>query len=143
MQGDGFPPFARTDEVKTSAQDFIARIPSTISDQLALFEALSRGLNFPSYFGRNWDALDECLSDLNWIKQRRVVLIHDAAPHLSRHDLVTYLSILRDAILCLRSPQDYDEPSEFTPRELIVAFPRDAASRIAQAWNGVKPSDYS
>lgn len=33
-------------------------------DQAALFEALARGLAFPSYFGRNWDAVQECLADL-------------------------------------------------------------------------------
>ena len=29
-----------------------------------LFDELSRTLDLPDYFGRNWDALDECLRDL-------------------------------------------------------------------------------
>lgn len=29
-----------------------------------LFDELSRSLDLPDYFGRNWDALDECLRDL-------------------------------------------------------------------------------
>lgn len=143
MHGSGFPPFVYADEVRARPNDFVARIPPAISDRHALFDALSRGLNFPSYFGRNWDALDECLSDLEWLDQSRVILIHEAAPRFSRHDLVIYLSILRDAILCLANPQDHDDPAEFTPRQLVVAFPRDAESRITQAWSGVKPSVYS
>jgi RNAse (barnase) inhibitor barstar len=29
-----------------------------------LFEALSSALELPDFFGRNWDALEECLRDL-------------------------------------------------------------------------------
>lgn len=33
-------------------------------DQSALFDTLATKLDFPDYFGRNWDALDECVADL-------------------------------------------------------------------------------
>ena len=29
-----------------------------------LLNALANALEFPDYFGRNWDALDECLGDI-------------------------------------------------------------------------------
>jgi RNAse (barnase) inhibitor barstar len=32
-----------------------------------LFSEFSSRLDFPDYFGRNWDALDETLADLSWL----------------------------------------------------------------------------
>lgn len=41
----------------------------------ALFEEFSRVLSFPGYFGRNWDAFDECINDLRWLQEKEIVVI--------------------------------------------------------------------
>lgn len=41
----------------------------------ALFNEFSTALEFPSYFGYNWAALDECLHDLSWLPAEAYVLL--------------------------------------------------------------------
>ena len=43
--------------------------------KLGLFDALSKALKFPAHFGKNWDALNDCLTDLAWLKCNGWVLI--------------------------------------------------------------------
>ncbi|MGE5195856.1 MAG: barstar family protein [Anaerolineae bacterium] len=45
-----------------------------------LFTLFSNELKFPSYFGNNWDALYDLLLDLNWINQKKIVIIHEDVP---------------------------------------------------------------
>ena len=35
---------------------------------------LGRTLAFPSWFGRNWDALEDCLADLSWVEGPGVLI---------------------------------------------------------------------
>lgn len=42
--------------------------------EAGLFKAFAAGCALPDYFGGNWDALDECLTDLEWLPTRHIVL---------------------------------------------------------------------
>jgi hypothetical protein len=61
----------------------------------APFEAIARALDFPDWFGANWDALEDCLSDLSWRKGDGHVLLFVGAP--SGEALGTLLDVLRAA----------------------------------------------
>lgn len=45
-----------------------------------VFDAFSEALAFPDWFGRNWDALEDCLTDLSWLEAAgHVLILHGGA----------------------------------------------------------------
>ena len=46
------------------------------------FDEIAATLKFPDYFGHNLDALDECLSDLEWLRENGWVLVFLNADNL-------------------------------------------------------------
>lgn len=83
-------------------RDIVARIVrgkkcSTVKD---LFNEISAALQFPYYFGENWDALDECITDLEWIPGNGYLLfIPDADMVLtnSGRDFQIFVDVLQNA----------------------------------------------
>lgn len=43
-------------------------------------------MEFPPYYGHNWDAFEELITDLSWIEARGFVLIYDSVWPFARHD---------------------------------------------------------
>lgn len=65
-----------------------------------LFNEFALALAFPDYFGHNWDALEECLADLEWLPAKGyILLISDTQAVLpeAEEDYDTLLEILDDA----------------------------------------------
>jgi len=59
-----------------------------------LFKAFASALEFPAWFGQNWDALEDCLGDLSWRAAEGHVLLvlhHDRLP---KDDLGVLLDVL-------------------------------------------------
>jgi hypothetical protein len=62
-----------------------------------LLRRIAVGLEFPGWFGGNWDALEDCLSDLSWQKADGwVVLFRDFA-EASPDDIGVLVDVLRSA----------------------------------------------
>jgi RNAse (barnase) inhibitor barstar len=75
----------------------IAEVGAAIRSQEDLFRELARVLEFPDYFGHNWDAVSDCLSDLD-TEQPVVLLMHNGTALWSRmaDDMATLVEIWID-----------------------------------------------
>jgi hypothetical protein len=73
-------------------------IDASVTEKGQLLELFARALRFPDYFGMNWNAFLDCLSDLSWLEQPEVVVDHRELPSLSSGERHTYLECLQDAL---------------------------------------------
>ena len=81
-----------------SGDAFVAIIPASLRSKQKLFRVLADQFRLPPYFGRNWDALEECLRDLSWLPQKNVYIHHRDLPlPPGSHDRQIYIKILRNA----------------------------------------------
>lgn len=84
---------------------------------------VEEALRFPDYFGRNWDALSDCLRDLSWLPPGRISVVHDALPDLPPKDLRTYMDVLATAAGDWKPQESY---------ELVVIFPEGDRHRVLE-----------
>jgi RNAse (barnase) inhibitor barstar len=70
-----------------------------LNNKHTMLAALAEALSFPDYFGFNWDAADECLTDLSWHDGDVVLVIDDAGtPESSApEDWGVLIELLTDA----------------------------------------------
>ena len=59
-----------------------------------LFEIFATALAFPEWFGRNWDALEDCLGDLSWRPAEGHVLMVQNHDRLPKDELGVLLDVL-------------------------------------------------
>jgi hypothetical protein len=97
-------------------------IPVGIHTSAEFLELVSRALEFPGYFGRNWDAFEECIRDLSWFPPGQVVLKHQDLPLAAEiPSLKTYLEVLCGAV------RKWSASGE---RSLVVVFPAEFKDRV-------------
>ncbi len=67
---------------------WVARLDGTkMFDPDHAFYAFSDSLLFPAYFGWNWDALSDCLRNLDWLHADGYLILIENAPQLLSGDL--------------------------------------------------------
>jgi hypothetical protein len=66
----------RADEVLDAVQGSGLSL-ARIDLRQPVFDAFAKALGFPDWFGRNWDALHDCLGDLSWLEAPGHVLLMD------------------------------------------------------------------
>lgn len=71
-----------------------------------LFNEFAAALQFPCYFGNNWNAFDECMADLEWLPGKGYLIMIVDGSHLLRDEpgeLAVFLRIMRSV------SQDWEE----------------------------------
>ena len=63
----------------------------------------ARALNFPDWFGKNWDALNDCLTDLSWLDGRGLVIIFEN----SKDPAGRKPQVFHSAVELFQSAKDY------------------------------------
>lgn len=101
---------------------FFAQIPS-VNSKMELFKNLSNSLNFPDYFGYNWDALLDLFLDFTWIEEKTIVIVHEDVTGLDVKDLSIYMMIVNDCIEVWKDGLEHI---------LIFVFSKDDEERIVK-----------
>jgi len=72
---------------------------STISGKDELLDTIAEGFGFPDWFGQNWDALEECLRDLDAVNDGYALLVSDATALWAEHPRLagTLVEVFLDA----------------------------------------------
>lgn len=110
----------------------------------ALFDEFAAALQFPLYFGENWAAFDECVSDLETLPPGAgyVVTITDPDQVLADagfEELRFLADSLESAAAAWSQPVElgewWDRPA--VPFNVVLAGERDAAELAARRWSSV------
>lgn len=97
------------------------------ADKDAFLAAVSRAFDFPDYFGSNWDALLDCLTDLSWRAASGYLIFIEGLQTLAENaprEFGTALEILDDAA---RTWSEQGVPCVVA----IADFPHPRLARIA------------
>lgn len=112
-----------------AASDYtVIRVPKHLDAKEQLLRNLAAALQFPNYFGFNWDALDDCLSDLSWLPSTNIQLLHEDVPLISQPvEAMKYLKTLEHVL---------KEPGQ---KKMKVSFPKKDEALVLKLLSQPSP----
>ncbi|XKM14513.1 barstar family protein [Orbaceae bacterium ac157xtp] len=99
---------------------FFARLDPSISSVDELLKSLYYLLWFPGYFGFNWNALEDCLTDFDWLSELKIIIVHDDIPKIAENDLKIYIEILNNAVSNWNMNELHDLEVVFQKKDEII-----------------------
>lgn len=106
--------------------ELVLLVPVGIESKETLLNVFDQGLSFPDYFGSNWDAFNDCLTDLSWITHLHIAIVHNDLP-LNKYpdNCRTYLEILGDAFATVNRDRE---------KSLRIFFPESTKTTINEIF---------
>jgi len=112
-----------------------------------LWKEISKTMSFPSYCGQNWDAIEECLTDLEWLPCEGWILVFTNAINILIKEKPTELNILLDMLNDVGNEWSQPRPeiglphaSSAKPFHVIFEIPlkdkHEFTKRIEEAYLG-------
>jgi RNAse (barnase) inhibitor barstar len=86
---------------KQYAYAFFLLDGADIHDKEQFLNRAAAVLSFPDYFGNNWDAFEDCLTDMSWHETGGFLIVFDRFEAFARHapdQFKMALEILRDSV---------------------------------------------
>ncbi|MFI1398065.1 barstar family protein [Streptomyces sp. NPDC020681] len=112
-----------------TGRTYVARLDGReMRDTDAAFQQFYDGLRLPDYFGWNWDALSDCLRDLQWLPADHYVLIVEAADEALSDDAAGRQLLLRTLLRAGQRWSYTQRPEGIDLSRLVVVMSCDAAS---------------
>ncbi len=57
-----------------------------VTNKAKFIKAAAETMNFPDYFGDNWDAFDDCINDLSWLSANGYILLYTHPDNFAKND---------------------------------------------------------
>jgi hypothetical protein len=99
-----------------------------------LFDECAAALQFPYYFGENWDALDECLGDLEWLEADAYVIVITTAQHVldcePPEELQLFLNLLENTAREWADPNGRDSKHAPKPFHVVLQCSEEDAPAV-------------
>ncbi len=118
-----------------NSDELIINVPECIFIGDDFFTIAHYIFQFPPYFGRNWNAFEECIKDYHWLEKEKYIIIqHDNFPEI-REDMNIYMRILKRAVLYWRNVQKEGDDYSFLKHKFRVVFPVECKEKINEILN--------
>ncbi|MFF4429653.1 barstar family protein [Streptomyces sp. NPDC001513] len=116
-------------ELLLTGRTYVARLDGRqMCDTDAVFRQFYDGLRLPDHFGWNWDALYDCLRDLEWLPADQYVVIVEAADEVLAGDAAGRRRLFATLLRAGRRWSSVKRPEGTDTSRLLVVLSCDPAS---------------
>ena len=111
-----------------------------------LFDECAAALQFPYYFGENWNALSDCLADLEWLDADAYIFVITAAPHLLEKEPAenarVFFELIENTAREWAKAKDHKPGRPAKPFHVVLQCAKEEAPEVKERLNtvGVSPS---